>query len=162
MTWWRLYSNAVMDFHHRLCSDKSLALFFIILKWQKSGEACAYCRLATTPLQHCCSFLRMCPPPEKQKKRSNLWPLDFAVILVPAQCGNSTITLSTLHTPVCHRASWTHYRRPQSFLRMWRILRPRVDFHDLIRLLALIISWPVFRSSWPATTYSDPGEESRA
>lgn len=48
---------------------------------------------------------------------------------------------------------------PQFFLRMWRILRPRLDLQDLTRLFVLTISRPVLQSSWPATTYSDPGEE---
>lgn len=50
-------------------------------------------------------------------------------------------------------------RWPQFFLRMWRILRPRLDLQDLTRLFVLTISRPVLQSSWPATTYSDPGEE---
>lgn len=54
------------------------------------------------------------------------------------------------------------YRRPQSFLRMWRILRPRLDFHGLTKLLVLTISRPVFQSSWPATTYSDPDDKGQA
>ena len=53
----------------------------------------------------------------------------------------------------------SYHQWPQSFLRMWRNLRPRLGFHGLTRLLVLIISRPVFQSSWPATTYSNPGEE---
>lgn len=41
---------------------------------------------------------------------------------------------------------------------MLRILRARVGFHGLTRLLVLMRRWPVFQSSWPATIYSNPEE----
>lgn len=75
---------------------------------------------------------------------------------------NSFCTLLCVTDHLCPLQSLPMpYQRPQSFLRMWRILRPRFDFHGLTRLLVLIISRPVFQSSWPATTYSDPGEKKR-
>lgn len=56
----------------------------------------------------------------------------------------------------CARWSPLPHRWPQSCLRMWRNLRPRLDLQGLTRLLVFTTSRPVFQSSWPATTYSDP------
>lgn len=50
---------------------------------------------------------------------------------------------------------------PQSFLRMWRNLRPRLDFQGFTRLLVFTISRRDFLSWWPATTYSVPGKQRR-
>lgn len=114
---------------------------------------------------------------ETVKSPQQAW--GFAFILASKQCPIQTVPLfyfahSANKSSVCHRWSSPSpslcplqllampYQWPQSFLRMWRILRPRFDFHGLTRLLVLTINRPVFQSSWPATTYSDPGEESRA
>lgn len=67
--------------------------------------------------------------------------------------GQSRCQLRPLHF------SAVPYQRPQCFLRMWRSLRPRLDFQGLTKLLVLTISRPFFQSSWPATTYSDPTVE---